>query len=177
MLICDDFARLLLFEILFLLLFTFILTGRVMAMNSLDHERTSYYKLEISCRDLGDPQLTSQSYFTMIINVQDENDNSPSFDSEKYSAGVPENTGIGSVILKMKVSDPDSGANGNFSLAIKGSAQNVFTFNSERSLVLNSKLDYEIQSHYQFSVVAKDYGTPSLEKSASVSLQFFLIAL
>ena len=118
--------------------------------------------------------MTSQSYFTMIINVLDENDNSPSFDSEKYSAEVPENAAIGSVVLKMNISDPDSGSNGNFSLLIKGSAQNMFKFNTEGSLVLIRKLDYEVQSHYQFSVVARDYGKPSLEKSASVSLQDFL---
>ena len=143
-----------------------------MAMNSLDHERTLHYELKISCRDLGSPQMTTLSYFTMFINVQDENDNAPSFDSEKYSAEVPENTVIGSSILKMNVSDPDSGANGNFSLIIKGAAQSFFKFDSSGALILISKLDYEIQSHYQFSVVAKDYGIPSLEKSASVGFSF-----
>ena len=154
----------------------FFFIGNVIAVNPLDHERNSHYELKISCRDLGNPQLTCQSSFTLSINVQDENDNSPAFDSEKYSTDVPENTAIGSVILKINVSDPDSGPNGNFSLTMKGdSARSVFKYDrNEGALILIGSLDFEKKSHYQFSVVAKDFGTPPLEKSASVCSFYFV---
>ena len=146
----------------------------MIAINPLDHEKSPHFTLKISCNDLGHPRLTSSSPFTLYVNVIDENDNPPVFDSEKYFTEIAENTAVGSIILRLNVSDPDSGLNGNFSLTIKeSSSRAVFRYDREKAgLILIGKLDYEKQSLYQFSIVAKDFGTPSLEKSASVNSNF-----
>ena len=147
-------------------------TGSVIAMKSLDRERDSTYSLVISCRDMGNPHLTSPTSLRLDIKVLDENDNAPVFNAQQYSATIKENTPIGSTILFMNITDPDAGKNGMFNVSmIKLDGKNVFGYDSQTSaLVLTGKLDFEKTAVYQFTVIAKDFGSPSLEKSAAVCI-------
>lgn len=147
------------------------LPGVVIAIKPLDRERTPFYSLVITCQDMGNPQLYSPDSFQLDINLLDENDNSPVFNSQVYTTKILENTTIGSTILLMTVGDSDAAKNGKFNLTIvEKSAQRVFKYNqSAGALILARKLDFESQSSYHFTVVAKDHGIPPLEKSAVVS--------
>eukprot|EP00794_Sanderia_malayensis_P016064 gene16064-17687_t len=147
--------------------------GSVIAMKSLDHERTPQYDLVISCHDKGNPQLQCMNSLELRVNVLDENDNSPSFDQIEYSANVQEGLAVGTTILFMTISDADAGLNGLFNVSIiESSARAMFEYNQvTRALTLKGQLDYEKMAQYHFTVIAKDLGTPPLEKSAVVIIK------
>ncbi len=144
-------------------------------MKPLDHERDPQYNLVINCEDMGDPQLTSKNTLQLQVNVLDENDNSPRLSRQDYTANVKEDLPIGSTILFVNITDPDAGANGMFNLSIiEASARTMFEYNPVScALTLKKKLDYEKVKSYHFTVIAKDFGTPSLEKSAEVCVFYF----
>ncbi|XP_043565952.1 cadherin-like protein 26 isoform X4 [Chiloscyllium plagiosum] len=79
--------------------------GTITLKNCLDYQKITSYKLLIRARDNG-PQIQHSSTATVIVNVNDRNNNPPTFISHTASATVSENN-VMAVILKVKVSDGD----------------------------------------------------------------------
>jgi protocadherin Fat 4 len=66
-----------------------------------------HYILIVSASDAGDPALTATA--TVYVNVKDVNDNPPDIDKSIYEVNVAENVDIGTPILRIQVTDKDSG--------------------------------------------------------------------
>ncbi|GCC31949.1 cadherin-like protein 26 isoform X2 [Chiloscyllium punctatum] len=79
--------------------------GTITLKNCLDYQKITSYKLLIRARDNG-PQIQHSSTATVVVNVDDRNNNPPTFISHTASATVSENN-VMAVILKVKVSDGD----------------------------------------------------------------------
>lgn len=59
----------------------------------LDRERTQVYTLVVSATDQALPlNVRKSSSVTVVVNVQDDNDNYPQFSERTYSVSVPEDT-------------------------------------------------------------------------------------
>ena len=78
----------------------------------------------------------------IVINVVDENDNSPQFEKSSYVAVVAENRKIGSSILTIRASDPDSGMNGKVNYSMTG-GDGKFEMNPNTG-AFSDKSDYKI---------------------------------
>ena len=67
----------------------------------------SQYQLNLMARDQGATPHTS--YTSLVINVIDVNDNTPSFLKSTYTGVVGENSGAGEFVLVISASDNDIG--------------------------------------------------------------------
>ena len=146
---------------------------RLILREKLDREAESSHTLEVVATDGGTPALSGT--VTVKITVTDANDNSPQFEQPSYEIRVREDVGLGDVILKVKASDPDDGANADIIYSLASQTQNVnngvkvFTIrNNTGEILLNRKLDYETQTAYHLLVTAKDKGPDAIPTQARV---------
>ncbi|KAM6143390.1 LOW QUALITY PROTEIN: protocadherin-19 [Erethizon dorsatum] len=139
----------------------------------LDREQHDQYNLTIQARDGGVPMLQSAKSFT--VRITDENDNHPHFSKPYYQVIVQENNTPGAYLLSVSARDPDLGLNGSVSYQIMPSQVRdmpVFTYvsinpNSGDIYALRS-FNHEQTKAFEFKVLAKDGGLPSLQSNATV---------
>ncbi|XP_074058322.1 protocadherin-19 isoform X2 [Macrotis lagotis] len=139
----------------------------------LDREQRDQYNLTIQARDGGVPSLQSSKSFT--VKITDENDNHPHFSKAYYQVIVQENNTPGAYLLSVSARDPDLGLNGSVSYQIVPSQVRdmpVFTYvsinpNSGDIYALRS-FNHEQTKAFEFKVLAKDGGNPSLQSNATV---------
>lgn len=83
-------------------LFVISANGSIYTRVPLDRELRSQYDLVVEASDGAvDPRRTT---LTLSIQVTDIDDNSPVFSQQTYVANVPENSPVGTVVLKLTVS-------------------------------------------------------------------------
>lgn len=71
-------------------------TGHLTLLHHLDYETAQRHALIVTASDLGEPALTAN--LTILVEVQDVNDNSPTFERNEYSISVIESTQINSQV-------------------------------------------------------------------------------
>ncbi|XP_057574622.1 protocadherin-19 isoform X1 [Hippopotamus amphibius kiboko] len=139
----------------------------------LDREQHDQYNLTIQARDGGVPMLQSSKSFT--VRITDENDNHPHFSKPYYQVIVQENNTPGAYLLSVLARDPDLGLNGSVSYQIVPSQVRdmpIFTYvsinpNSGDIYALRS-FNHEQTKAFEFKVLAKDGGLPSLQSNTTV---------
>lgn len=83
-------------------LFTISANGSIYTKVPLDRELRSQYDLVVEASDGAvDPRRTT---LNLLIQIMDIDDNSPVFSQQTYVVNVPENTPVGTVVLKLSVS-------------------------------------------------------------------------
>ena len=75
-----------------------------------DRERQSEYRLQVVASDTpdGGPEQKSTT-IPVYIRLEDVNDTPPLFSQSQYSAVVPENSEIGTLVAQVVATDPDLG--------------------------------------------------------------------
>ena len=143
-------------------------TGKLYLANNLDYEWKQQFTLTITATDFGSPELSSTS--TCTINVLDFNDNRPYFSSSPMVRQIDEGADIGTSILTIQASDPDSGINGQLQYDIVNQVPsgNHFTIDSTTGLITTAaEIDREFVDNFQITVRATDMALPvSARKSA-----------
>ncbi|XP_054879308.1 protocadherin-18b isoform X4 [Poeciliopsis prolifica] len=89
--------------------------GAIYALRSFDHEDVSRVAFTVQARDSGNPALSTNT--TVLLTVMDENDNPPIIHSpslRNHTAELPvwKYASPGQLISTLKITDRDSGANG-----------------------------------------------------------------
>ncbi|KAG8428983.1 hypothetical protein GDO86_018660, partial [Hymenochirus boettgeri] len=115
-------------------------------------------------------------FYTIKIEIQDVNDNSPSFPQKIFDFGISESALPGARFALGHAQDPDLGtnsvqkyelsANGYFSLAEKNSIGG----SNYPELVLEKPLDREKQSSFQLILTAFDGGKPKKTGTSSIQI-------
>ena len=148
-------------------------SGLITTRVPLDREESGSYPLVITARDNGKPSLSSTAM--VDITVLDENDNSPKFPAQVYTASVLENTVVGAVILRLLASDPDKDENGRVAYVIvSGNTDSAFKIDRDRGVVsVVKKLDRETVGSYSLVIRASD-SAPN-PKSATVRLDITVV--
>ncbi|XP_054572719.1 protocadherin alpha-4-like [Eptesicus fuscus] len=146
-------------------------TGEIMVKGHIDFEESKSYEILVEGIDKG--QLPLSGHCTVMVEVEDTNDNVPVMEFKSLSLPIREDASLGTVIALIRVSDLDSGANGHVTCTLSPHVpfKLVSTFKNYYSLVLDSSLDREKVSHYELVVTARDQGSPSLSSTASVSVE------
>ncbi|XP_048838780.1 protocadherin alpha-4-like isoform X4 [Brienomyrus brachyistius] len=140
----------------------------------LDRELVPQYEIIITARDLGTPALSSIK--TIRVELSDVNDNSPVFSHSPYTFYIVENNDPGASIFKISASDADESENALISYSFGNiiPSQSVTSFlniNSDSGDIYALKsFDFETMKTFQFQVVAKDSGTPSLSNNVTVNV-------
>ncbi|KAM6224231.1 protocadherin Fat 2 [Rhynchocyon petersi] len=145
-------------------------TGELQIAKALDWEQTSRYSLRLRATDSGRPPLYQDT--DVDIQVVDVNDNSPRFFQLNYSTTVQENSPIGSKVLQLILSDPDSPENGPpYSFRItRGNIGSAFHVTPDGWLVTTVGLNKRAQEWYELQIEVSDSGVPPLSSLTSVSV-------
>lgn len=69
--------------------------------------QVQHYIMTVQAQDAGKPMLSST--VTVYINVIDENDNAPVFETNSYNVDVYENSTVNMVVTTVMATDRDSG--------------------------------------------------------------------
>ena len=117
-------------------------TGQIRTSGRLDRETMAAYSLGIRASDGRQSTVT-----TLEVNIQDANDNDPTFTKPTYSFTVPESHAVGTAVDAVSASDPDAGTNGDviYSIVSEGApGEDVFRLDSlTGEFTLLTELDYE----------------------------------
>ncbi|XP_018607243.2 protocadherin alpha-8-like isoform X13 [Scleropages formosus] len=149
----------------------------VLTKSRLDRESVSQYDITITARDLGIPSLSSVK--TIRVELSDINDNNPVFSQSPYILYLEENNEPGVSIFTISASDADENENAfvSYSLGNVINSQSVASFlniNPDNGNIYALKsFDFESVKTFEFQVVAKDSGNPSL--SSNVTVKVFIL--
>ncbi|XP_009890940.1 PREDICTED: protocadherin Fat 2 [Charadrius vociferus] len=128
--------------------------GLLQVLSPLDHERTSFYILNITVYDLGTPQKSS--WKLLAVNVLDTNDNTPKFPQGAYWVAIPEHVATGTTIAQLKAEDADTDDNGRVKYSLL-TPTDKFAINSVTGEVtVTGALDRELWPCYVLKIEARD---------------------
>uniref|UniRef100_A0A8C6SKF9 Protocadherin-19 n=1 Tax=Neogobius melanostomus TaxID=47308 RepID=A0A8C6SKF9_9GOBI len=140
----------------------------------LDREQKDTYNLTIQAEDSGIPPL--RAIKSLVVKVTDENDNPPLFLKPHYQEMVMENNLPGSCLLEVAAEDPDLGMNGTVSYSIvpgeiKHMDVNTYVSINPLGRIYSMRaFDHEYTRTFDFKVLARDNGNPSLSSNATVRI-------
>ncbi|KAK1343379.1 LOW QUALITY PROTEIN: hypothetical protein QTO34_016159 [Cnephaeus nilssonii] len=154
-------------------------SGKVYALQPLDHEELELLQFQVSARDAGVPPLGSN--VTLQVFVLDENDNAPALLPPGAGAGgsavsesVSRSVGAGHVVAKVRAVDADSGYNAWLSyelLPAAGGARSPFRVGLYTGEISTTRaLDEADTPRQRLLVLVKDHGEPALAVTATVLL-------
>jgi len=140
-------------------------TGEITFLHSPDFEVGPRSEFQIRAADIGN----LRGFATVVVLLEDENDNHPMFSQESYMESVPENQTAGINVGRVEATDEDFGSNGIFDYSIYGEGADYFSIDG--GVISTARpLDREVNSSFELFVVATDRGTPSL----STNVTFFI---
>ena len=103
----------------------------------------------------------------VTVTIVDRNDNAPAFSNSSYQFSILENNNIGSTVGRVSANDPDLDDNGVVDYFIQDAVP--FAINDRGMITALSSLDHDGSSQtYEFRVIARDRGTPSMMSSSAV---------
>ncbi|XP_048194923.1 cadherin-23 isoform X1 [Perognathus longimembris pacificus] len=118
-----------------------------------DRERQSFYHLVVTVEDEGTPTLSATTH--VYVTIVDENDNAPVFQQPHYEVVLDEGPAtVNASLITIQALDLDEGPNGTISYAIiAGNIINTFQINRHTGVIRAVKeLDYEI-SHGRYTLI------------------------
>ena len=150
--------------------------GNITLANRVDREQIELFNLTVAATDGGTPSLTSVA--TVIITIDDVNDNPPKFAQSITYASIREDVEIPSEILTVTAYDADSINSNNsrivFSLDSGGNIGGVFNLtqidNNNVILQLIKSVEFETLDSYRLQIHASDQGVPTLSSLAIVNI-------
>ncbi|XP_077902938.1 protocadherin gamma-B7 isoform X14 [Ictidomys tridecemlineatus] len=143
-------------------------TGNIVTHQPLDFEEVERYTMNVEVKDRG--SLSTQC--KIIIEVLDENDNSPEIIITSLSDQILEDSPRGMVVALFKTRDRDSGENAEVtcSLSRNGPFKIRSSSNNYYKLVTDGALDREQTPAYNLTITATDKGKPPLSSDITFTL-------
>ncbi|XP_071412771.1 protocadherin-7 isoform X5 [Pithys albifrons albifrons] len=139
----------------------------------LDYEAVRDYNVVIVAVDSGSPSLSSNN--SLLVRVADTNDNPPVFSQAVLEVSFPENNLPGERVATVVATDADSGKNAEITYSLEASPLSsealgsIFSIDPDSGDVsVQAVLDREQRDTYEFQVMARDKGVPSLQGSTTV---------
>uniref|UniRef100_A0A8C9AIE6 Protocadherin alpha subfamily C, 1 n=1 Tax=Prolemur simus TaxID=1328070 RepID=A0A8C9AIE6_PROSS len=152
-------------------------SGKVYALQPLDHEELELLRFQVSARDAGVPPLGSN--VTLQVFVLDENDNAPALlmprvggTGDAVSELVSRSVGAGHVVAKVRAVDADSGYNAWLSYELQpalSGARSAFRVGLYTGEISTTRaFDEADVPRQRLLVLVKDHGEPALTATATV---------
>ena len=138
-----------------------------------DREAETQHALSIRCHDNGLPRLMASTK-TLVVQVTDENDNSPRMSSDVFFVSLAENNALEAFVIRMNATDADIGRNAalRYKLeALNGTPRESLAIDSLSGRISASLVfDYEKRQSYSYLVTVRDGGDPSRSTQATLVL-------
>lgn len=131
------------------------MSGDIKVGDLIDYEMTQVFHLWIEARVGTNQELST--FAKVVINVIDQNDNTPRFSQPIYKESIQEEV-VGARLVQVQATDPDGGQNGNIIYKlVSGNVDNSFTINQDTGEIkTQNKLDRETLDFYDLVVEAED---------------------
>ena len=138
-------------------------TGKIYLKALLDREIKDRYIFKVEVHDQGTPyELFSEEKSTIIIDVLDINDNSPTFVGDETESElqklIPLGSPEGTFITTVKAIDPDNGSNGTVYYSLVDSEHSKWFKIGKTSGIIKTNRKIEEVSSYQVGIKAIDGG-------------------
>uniref|UniRef100_A0A8D2JPQ1 Protocadherin alpha subfamily C, 2 n=1 Tax=Sciurus vulgaris TaxID=55149 RepID=A0A8D2JPQ1_SCIVU len=154
-------------------------SGKVYALQPLDHEELELLQFQVTARDAGVPPLGSN--VTLQVFVLDENDNAPVLLAPPVGGAadtvrelMSRSLGAGHVVAKVRAVDADSGYNAWLSYELQlvaGGPRSPFRVGLYTGEISTTRaLDESDAPHHNLLVLVKDHGEPALTATTTVLL-------
>ncbi|XP_070819596.1 protocadherin-12 isoform X3 [Chaetodon trifascialis] len=135
--------------------------AELVVIKELDREVQASFDLTLVAWDKGNPPRSGSTL--VRVNIQDSNDNSPTFEDSTPTVELPEDTARGTTIINLKATDPDQGANGEVEYSLSKhthpDVRRLFSVDPQTGAVsLIAPLDYEVKPSYEVIIQARDHG-------------------
>ncbi|KAI6650765.1 protocadherin Fat 4-like [Oopsacas minuta] len=137
-------------------------TGVITLAMMIDFEKLAVHMITIQASD-----GIFETSALILINVNDTNDNAPTFLQSNYSSNVLEGTAIGTSVLQVIAQDLDLGGNSAITLILQG-VFNSFVIDDDGIIYTNIDIDFEKTKEFDFTVMAIDMGLPHMIGTAEV---------
>ena len=132
-------------------------TGDIYTATNLDTETVENYVILVTANDTGNPSRISTTLVT--ITATDVNDNSPEFVQRNFTVNISEASVIGTNIVCLSTTDPDSMRHSKIFYSIaNGNVNDTFKVTAEGVVVLQKPLDRETVQRYNLTIVAGNRG-------------------
>uniref|UniRef100_A0A8C2A313 Cadherin-related 23 n=1 Tax=Cyprinus carpio TaxID=7962 RepID=A0A8C2A313_CYPCA len=127
---------------------------------AMDRETRSSHVLEVEAYN--SDQGSMRSSVRVIVYVEDVNDESPVFTQSQYNRlGLRETAGIGTSVVVVRATDPDTGDGGAVAYALVSGSDRKFEVDVSTGLVTTVDfLDYETKTSYLMNISATDQSPP-----------------
>ncbi|CAI9732430.1 putative protocadherin beta-18 isoform X1 [Octopus vulgaris] len=144
---------------------------KVIVKSELDRESEKTFNFTIKCQDNGSPPLKVEKRFSVL--VTDINDVQPQFSQDIFKFLTYENEHKDFPVGYVNATDPDIGDGGQLTYSLLSNGKDILPFQiSDVGFISTTEsLDREEKNLYEFKVLVKDKGTPSLEKRANVVVE------
>ncbi|XP_045143069.1 protocadherin-17 isoform X2 [Echinops telfairi] len=161
-------------------------SGLIRVKGNLDYEENGMLEIDVQARDLGPNPIPAHCKVT--VKLIDRNDNAPSIGFVSVRQGaLSEAAPPGTVIALVRVTDRDSGKNGQLQCRVLGGGGTgggglggpggAVPFKLEENydnfytVVTDRPLDRETQDEYNVTIVARDGGSPPLNSTKSFAVK------
>ncbi|XP_067419303.1 protocadherin-17 [Emydura macquarii macquarii] len=152
-------------------------SGLIRVKGNLDYEESGLVEIDVQARDLGPNPIPAHCKVT--VRLIDRNDNAPAIGFVSVRQGaLSEAAPPGTVIALVRVTDRDSGKNGQLQCRVLGGGgSGTVPFALEENydnfytVVTDRPLDREAQDEYNVTIVARDGGSPPLNSTKSFSVR------
>ncbi|XP_044051563.1 protocadherin-17 isoform X3 [Siniperca chuatsi] len=147
-------------------------TGVIKIQGEIDYEESPVIEIDVQAKDLGPNPIPGHCKVT--VKVLDRNDNWPSIGFVSVRQGaISEAAPSGTVIALVRVTDKDSGRNGQLQCRVLGNVPFKLEENYDNfyTVVTDRPLDREVQDEYNVTIVAKDNGIPPLNSTKSFTVK------
>uniref|UniRef100_A0A672H9K0 FAT atypical cadherin 3b n=1 Tax=Salarias fasciatus TaxID=181472 RepID=A0A672H9K0_SALFA len=138
----------------------------------LDREQQAEHFLEVTVID--GPVTTRQSTVWVIVHIEDENDNMPTFPEVTYRISLPERdrNKRGEPVYRVFAYDRDFGANGNITYSIiDGNEDEKFSIDPRTAMVSSKKM-VTAGSNDILTIKAEDSGDPPLWSTVKLHVEW-----
>ncbi|XP_009425298.1 protocadherin-17 isoform X2 [Pan troglodytes] len=162
-------------------------TGLIRVKGNLDYEENGMLEIDVQARDLGPNPIPAHCKVT--VKLIDRNDNAPSIGFVSVRQGaLSEAAPPGTVIALVRVTDRDSGKNGQLQCRVLGGGGTggggglggpggsvpfklEENYDNFYTVVTDRPLDRETQDEYNVTIVARDGGSPPLNSTKSFAVK------
>ncbi|KAK6325872.1 hypothetical protein J4Q44_G00052140 [Coregonus suidteri] len=132
---------------------------QLIVQQNLDREQKDTYVMKVKVEDGGAPQKSSTAI--LQVTVTDVNDNKPVFKESQIEVHIPENSPIGTSVVRLQATDADVGANAEIKFMlgtqVSPATKRLFALNGTTGLItVQRPLDREETAVHKLSVLASD---------------------
>lgn len=155
-------------------------SGVITSQRRLDYETLPFYTLTVQGTNMAGQSTNT----TVLVHLQDENDNAPTFIQAEYTGLISESAPINSVVLTdknvplvIRATDADKDSNALLVYQIvEPSVQKYFAIDSSTGAIRTvMSLDYEETNIFHFAVQVHDMGTPRLLAEYVANVTIYVI--